>query len=52
LRLLDGVIGTATGIFERGGNVERIREVAIGDLTAGDHAATDGRIDDVTFPDA
>jgi 5'-nucleotidase len=31
---LDGVIGTATGIFERGSNIERIREVAIGDLTA------------------
>jgi 5'-nucleotidase len=33
-RQLDGVIGTATGIFERGGNIERIREVPIGDLTA------------------
>jgi 5'-nucleotidase len=31
---LDGVIATATGIFERGGNIERIREVPIGDLTA------------------
>ncbi|WP_198417528.1 bifunctional metallophosphatase/5'-nucleotidase [Cryobacterium mannosilyticum] len=31
---LDGVIGVATGIFPRGGNIERIREVALGDLTA------------------
>lgn len=31
---LDGVIGTATDIFPRGDNVERIREVAIGDLVA------------------
>lgn len=31
---LDGVIGVATDIFPRGGNIERIREVALGDLTA------------------
>ncbi len=31
---LDGVIGTSTGIFERAGNIERIREVPLGDLTA------------------
>lgn len=31
---LDGVIGIATDIFPRGGNIERIREVALGDLTA------------------
>jgi len=31
---LDGVIGTTTGIFERGSNIERIREVPLGDLTA------------------
>jgi 5'-nucleotidase len=31
---LDGVIGVATDIFPRGGNIERIREVAIGDLVA------------------
>ncbi len=30
---LDGVIGTATGIFARG-TIERIREVALGDLVA------------------
>jgi 5'-nucleotidase len=31
---LDGVIATATDSFPRGGNIERIREVALGDLTA------------------
>jgi len=31
---LDGLIGVATDIFPRGGNIERIREVALGDLTA------------------
>jgi 5'-nucleotidase len=31
---LDGFIGVATDIFPRGGNIERIREVALGDLTA------------------
>jgi 5'-nucleotidase len=31
---LDGVIGVATDIFPRGNNIERIREVALGDLTA------------------
>lgn len=31
---LDGVIGTATDVFPRGSNIERIREVAIGDLVA------------------
>lgn len=31
---LDGVIGVASGVFERGGNIERIREVALGDLVA------------------
>ncbi len=31
---LDGVIGTATVSFPRGNNVERIREVALGDLVA------------------
>ena len=30
----DGKIGVATGVFPRGGNVERGQEVAIGDLTA------------------
>jgi 5'-nucleotidase len=30
---LDGVIGVATDIFPRGGNIERIREVALGNLT-------------------
>lgn len=28
----DGVIGVATGVFPRGGNIERLREVAIGNL--------------------
>ncbi len=31
---LDGVIGVATGIFLRQDNIERIREVALGDLVA------------------
>lgn len=31
---LDGVIGTATDVFRRGGNIERIREVPIGNLVA------------------
>ena len=31
---LDAVIGVATDIFPRGSNIERIREVALGDLTA------------------
>ncbi|MBT2518095.1 bifunctional metallophosphatase/5'-nucleotidase [Streptomyces sp. ISL-90] len=31
---LDGVIGVATDIFLRGSNIERIREVPLGDLTA------------------
>lgn len=31
---LDGVIGVATGLFERGSNIERIREVPLGDLVA------------------
>lgn len=31
---LDGVIGVANGLFARGSNIERIREVPIGDLTA------------------
>lgn len=31
---LDGVIGVANGLFDRGSNIERIREVPIGDLTA------------------
>ena len=39
---LDGVIGTATGIFERGSNIERIREVPLGDLTADALRATYG----------
>ena len=30
----DGVIGVATDVFPRGGNIERLREVAIGDLVA------------------
>lgn len=32
---LDGVIGVATAVFPRGGNVERLQEVAIGNLLAG-----------------
>lgn len=32
--LFDGVIGTSAGIFERGNNVERLREVPLGDLVA------------------
>jgi len=31
---LDGVIGTATGVFQRDGVIERVREVAVGDLVA------------------
>jgi len=31
---LDGVIGTATGVFQRDGVIERLREVAVGDLVA------------------
>lgn len=31
-KLLDGKIGVATGLFARGSNAERLREVAIGDL--------------------
>ncbi|HUR16836.1 MAG TPA: 5'-nucleotidase C-terminal domain-containing protein [Candidatus Limnocylindrales bacterium] len=32
--LLDGTVGTATGTFVRGGNIERRQEVPIGDLIA------------------
>lgn len=39
---LDGVIGVANDIFQRGGNIERIREVALGDLTADALRATYG----------
>ncbi len=31
---LDGVVGVATGVFPRADNIERIREVALGDLVA------------------
>lgn len=39
---LDGVIGVANGSFDRGSNIERIREVPIGDLTADALRATYG----------
>jgi 5'-nucleotidase len=32
--LLDGTIGTASGVFARGGNIERRQEVPLGDLIA------------------
>jgi 5'-nucleotidase len=32
--LLDGKIGTATGVFVRGGNIERRQEIPLGDLIA------------------
>lgn len=32
--LFDGVIATSSGIYERGNNVERLREVPLGDLVA------------------
>ena len=32
--LLDGQIGTAAGIFVRGGNIERRQEIPLGDLVA------------------